>query len=96
MGVQMIVKKAFRPGGSGSAELKPGSLFVADGEQQAKLCRAMGWCSDAPAVVAPLVVAEEPPKRTYTRKVVEAEEAQAPAAKKTPRAYHRRDLRAEE
>ena len=48
MGVPMIVKKEFRPGGSGSKLLKVGSSFVADSESQAKLCRAMGWCEDAP------------------------------------------------
>jgi hypothetical protein len=87
MGVLMIVKKAFRPGGSGSPLLEPGSPFVAGSESQAKLCRAMGWCVDAPVAPDVVPIAVEP-KRTYTRKVVEAE---VPAK----RTYKRRDLSAE-
>jgi hypothetical protein len=52
MGIPMIVKKAFRPGGSGSALVQPGSAFEASDKQQARLCRAMGWCEDAPAASA--------------------------------------------
>jgi hypothetical protein len=98
MSVQMIVKKAFRPGGSGSPLLEPGSSFVAGSESQAKLCRAMGWCVDAvPELGTPPpktgwaeVVAVTVAKRTYTRKVVDAEES-VPAK----RTYKRRDLTAD-
>jgi hypothetical protein len=100
MSVQMIVKKAFRPGGSGSPLLEPGSSFVAGSESQARLCRAMGWCVDAPPVPDvgtsmpksgwAEVVAVTVAKRTYTRKVVDAEES-VPAK----RTYKRRDLTAD-
>jgi hypothetical protein len=101
MGVKMIVKKAFRPAGSGSPMLEPGSPFVADSESQAKLCRAMGWCEYAPAEEVK-IVPFEPPKRTYTRKVVEpvveptAEpEKVEPTSENPPRRrYQRRDLTA--
>lgn len=99
MGIAMIVKKAFRPGGSGSKLLEPGSPFVSDSESQARLCRAMGWCEDAPpapaAAPAAPPPADETPKRAYHRKVVEAD-TPAPAAKKTTRTYQRRDMTAED
>jgi hypothetical protein len=47
----------------------------------------MGWCVDAPVAPDVVPIAVEP-KRTYTRKVVEAE---VPAK----RTYKRRDLSAE-
>jgi hypothetical protein len=92
MGISMIVRKAFRPGGSGSPLLEPGSPFEASTETQAKLCRAMGWCENAPAgYVAPAPAAEptddEPPRRVAKK-----------AAKKTSSkrgTYSRRDLTAE-
>jgi hypothetical protein len=98
MGIAMIVKKAFRPGGSGSAELQPGSPFVASGQTQARLFRVLGFCEDAPEEVK--IVPFEPPKRTYTRKVVEPvvepepEKVEPTSDSPVRRRYQRRDLTA--
>lgn len=91
MGIAMIVKKAFRPRGSGSPLLEPGSPFEALGESEARSFRALGFAEDAPKEeTAP------PPKpvRTYTKKVVETE-AEVPAVKTSRRSYLRRDLTAD-
>lgn len=105
MGIAMIVKKSFRPRGSGSAALKPGSPFEASDKAQANLCRVMGWCEDAPARAAS---APEPARDTdhsagtYETRAMQAfperTAAKKIAAKKTAAksAYGRRDLRAEE
>jgi len=105
MGVKMIVLKAFRPGGSGSAEVRPGSLFVASTEAQAKLWRAIGFCEDAPEEPEPQP-RPELPKRTYTyaRKVMDPDKPAESVLEKTEptsdnppkRKYQRRDLKAED
>jgi hypothetical protein len=98
MGIPMIVKKAFRPKGSGSPLLKPGSVFEASNKQQANLAKAMGWCdfSATPAAVVEVAAKSE----SYATK---AETARPPAAKKVAAKkttgkgwYSRRDLTAEE
>lgn len=100
MSIPMIVKKAFRPGGSNSPKLEPGSPFEASGRSQARAYRALGWAEEAPpqTVTAP----------TYQRRDMRAEElgsnesAPAPAtnvpAKKVAakRVYARRDFAATE
>jgi len=76
MSVSMIVKKAFRPGGSNSPLLHPGNSFEASGHSQAKLYRALGWAQDAPVEVklsepkreTPPPVPAVPMKRTYTKR----------------------------
>lgn len=97
MGVSMIVRKAFRPGGSGSPLLPVGSPFEASTEAQAKLCRAMGWCENAPATAAAEVVA---PASTYSYEpriyAAKKTAAKKVAAKKTSSFYERRDMRADD
>lgn len=102
MGIPMIVKKAFRPGGSGSAIVQPGSPFEASDKQQANLCRAMGWCEDAPAnATAGTDASAGQGGGTYaTRAPAKKTAAKKVAAKKTSSAsggtYARRDMRADD
>jgi hypothetical protein len=95
MGIKMIVKKAFRPGGSGSPLLQSGSPFEAPGESLARTYRAMGWAEDAPPP-APAPAPFAPP--AYTRRVMKAEEPEADkeVPVKTTRRYQRRDMTAKE
>lgn len=96
MSISMIVKKAFRPGGSNSALLDPGSPFEASGTSRARAYRALGLAEDAPARTA----AAAP--QTYQRRDLTAQPAAAtvpaeaaPTAAKTTtprRTYARRDL----
>ena len=106
--IPMIVKKPFRATGSGSPLQAVGAKYNAVDKRQAALFRALGWAEDAPVVV-PVVAAILKPRTYQSRALVSIAEpvteraASLPAAElpateevKPKRAYHRRDLKAED
>jgi hypothetical protein len=85
MSISMIAKKAFRPGGSGSPEVQPGSPFEVPGQTLRRLYTDLGWAEDAPAATVPTVpfpapvYADEPVatptvRRRYQRRNMVAED----------------------
>lgn len=110
MGIPMIVKKPFRPTGSGSAMRKVGDPYTAQDERQARLFRTLGLAEDAPPP-PPELPARPPAAAVYRRRDVVPDKTTAPAPwpsaapddapadampdDKPRRTYKRRDMAAE-
>lgn len=90
MGISMIAKKAFRPKGSGSPLIQPGSPFEASGESQARSFHALKFADYAPK----LQVVEAYQTRSYGYQ--DDESFPVVEAKKTKRTYKTRRMTAEE
>jgi hypothetical protein len=93
MSISMIAKKAFRPGGSGSPEVQPGSPFEVPGQTLRRLYTVLGWAEDAPAATVPFPV--EPEKLSTV--VVNNFSGEPVQVTVTPRRkYQRRNMVAED
>lgn len=89
--MQMQALKAHR---YGNARRQAGDTFEVRATD-VRLVKALGWAIEAPPPEAPAPAAS-PAKRTYTRKIVQAEATvAAPAHDPADRTYLRRDLVAE-